>query len=39
VSGKSRVMVLGIDRTRLLRKLPESKQIDLSAGEIHEFVP
>lgn len=26
VSGKSRVMVMNIDRTRLLRELPESKQ-------------
>ncbi|KAH0990629.1 hypothetical protein GBA52_002112 [Prunus armeniaca] len=26
VSGKSRVMVLGIDRTRLMKELPESKQ-------------
>lgn len=26
VSGKSRVMVLGIDRTRLLKELPESSQ-------------
>lgn len=26
VSGKSRVMVMGIDRTRLLKELPESKQ-------------
>uniref|UniRef100_A0A2N9FZV4 N6-adenosine-methyltransferase MT-A70-like n=1 Tax=Fagus sylvatica TaxID=28930 RepID=A0A2N9FZV4_FAGSY len=26
VSGKSRIMVLGIDRTRLMRELPESKQ-------------
>ncbi|CAL5356350.1 unnamed protein product [Camellia sinensis] len=26
VSGKSRVMVMGIDRTRLVKELPESKQ-------------
>lgn len=31
VSGKSRVMVLGIDRTRLLKELPESKQESSSA--------
>jgi mRNA (2'-O-methyladenosine-N6-)-methyltransferase len=31
VSGKSRVMVLGIDRTRLLRELPESKHETLGS--------
>ncbi|KAI3429013.1 uncharacterized protein J3R85_008834, partial [Psidium guajava] len=40
VSGKSRVMVLGIDRTRLLKELPESgqdqrqqQQQELSSGD------
>lgn len=35
VSGKSRVMVLGIDRTRLLKELPESsqRQQELSFGD------
>ncbi|KAK4748698.1 hypothetical protein SAY87_015284 [Trapa incisa] len=36
VSGKSRVMVLGIDRTRLLKELPESSQRhqqELSLGD------
>ncbi|KAA8526099.1 hypothetical protein F0562_007801 [Nyssa sinensis] len=36
VSGKSRVMVMAIDRTRLLKELPESKQYqqnDLSSSE------
>ncbi|KAK4769160.1 hypothetical protein SAY86_027310 [Trapa natans] len=35
VSGKSRVMVLGIDRTRLLEELPESsqRQQELSFGD------
>ncbi|EYU21260.1 hypothetical protein ABFS82_09G129400 [Erythranthe guttata] len=28
VSGKSRVMVMNIDRTRLLRELPETKQLN-----------
>ncbi|PKI36739.1 hypothetical protein CRG98_042869, partial [Punica granatum] len=32
VSGKSRVMVLGIDRTRLLKELPESSQRQQESG-------
>ncbi|KAK4730174.1 hypothetical protein R3W88_023162 [Solanum pinnatisectum] len=32
VSGKSRIMVLNIDRTRLLKELPESKQNEGSVG-------
>ncbi|CAN6713322.1 unnamed protein product [Malus baccata var. baccata] len=35
VGGKSRVVVLGIDRTRLMKELPESKQFhsrDLNSG-------
>ncbi|XP_042953312.1 LOW QUALITY PROTEIN: N6-adenosine-methyltransferase MT-A70-like [Carya illinoinensis] len=38
VSGKSRVMVLGIDRTRLLRELPESKHSILgSDGNVNQY--
>ncbi|KAF5460506.1 hypothetical protein F2P56_020370 [Juglans regia] len=38
VSGKSRVMVLGIDRTRLLRELPESKHSILgSDGNANQY--
>lgn len=36
-SGKSRVMVLGINRTRLLKELPESaQQQDLSSGDVNQ---
>ncbi|KAB1215527.1 N6-adenosine-methyltransferase MT-A70-like [Morella rubra] len=38
VSGKSRVMVLAIDRTRLLRELPESKHSNLgSDGNVNHY--
>ncbi|CAM8951300.1 unnamed protein product [Rhodiola kirilowii] len=37
VSGKSRVMVLGIDRTKLVRELPESSHLqDLNSFDEHK---
>ncbi|XP_022145431.1 N6-adenosine-methyltransferase MT-A70-like, partial [Momordica charantia] len=36
VSGKSRVMVLGIDRTRLMKELPESANFQLQESSLGE---
>ncbi|KAL6288891.1 hypothetical protein ACE6H2_006401 [Prunus campanulata] len=35
-SGKSRVMVLGIDRTRLMKELPESKQFQSQDSNLED---